>query len=383
MPASPPSPQSNAQSGRHVASNTLSYPINPKTKENHLKHLKPSDWKIMRSTLDSADNFHQKYEIRGTTGTDKGDHKMFCIKSKDERERGLYAVKIYDTNGKLEKLNKCFKEFRYIRETELMEYGQIYYDDKSHKVYIPMPIYSPSLALQIHRNKMTFSREKDVKLIIYDILDKLWIIHNTGYIHGDVKPHNIVKRQCNDNNEFIDDGWKLINFDQMKKNKSKGGYVGTPGWTAPEIDWGSDKNKYSFSSDIFSLGLVLLFTLFGEQPLDITEEEKRKYAQNDDYFADDENHKNDEMQENLKNDLKRKMYEDWYYNKLLKSENMIKNYLVKLYYDNKISMNLFELLYDGMLVYDPRKRWDAEKIYNSKWFGNIRVKTLKIRVNGL
>merc|ERR1719201_2661388 len=126
---------------------------------------------------------------------------------------------------------------------------------------------------------MIFNREKDAKLIICELLDKLWIIHNCGYIHGDVKPHNVVKRECNDYNQFIDDGWKLINFDNMRKN------------------------KYSYSSDIFSLGLVLLFTLFGEQPLDITEEEKRKYAQNDDYFA-DKNNGNDEMQQNLKNDLK-------------------------------------------------------------------------------
>jgi len=363
---------------RHVASNRSSYPINPRTNENHLEHLKASDWKIMRSTLDSADIFHEKYDI-STIGPDNGDKAIFRIKSKNGRELKDYAVKIYNTFGKLDKFNQIMKEFRFIRETQLMEYGKIYYNHTTHQVYIPTRLYSPSLASQINQNKMIFNREKDAKLIICELLDKLWIIHNCGYIHGDVKPHNVVKRECNDYNQFIDDGWKLINFDNMRKYKSKGEYVGTAGWSAPEMEWGSNKNKYSYSSDIFSLGLVLLFTLFGEQPLDITEEEKRNYAQNDDFFN-DENKQNEGMQKHLKDDLKWKMWENWYYNKLLKSENMLKNYLVKLYYDNKISMNLFELLYDGMLVYDHRKRWNCEKIYNSKWFGNIRLKTLKIKM---
>merc|ERR1712154_742529 len=50
----------------------------------------------------------------------------------------------------------------------------------------------------------------------------------------------------------------------------------------------------------------------------------------------------------------------------------IKNYLTKKYYEGKISLDLFELLYEGMLVYDLRTRFDAEKVYHSEWFADIR-----------
>jgi len=213
-------------------------------------------------------------------------------------------------------------------------------------------------------------------LIAADLLDKIWIVHNSEHCHGDIRPHNIAKRALNDNNRFICDGWKLVNFDKIKKYKTKGPYIGHPGWTAPEMVLDSNKNKYLYSSDIFSFGLVILFCLFGEQPLEITDDDKRRYGQNEDLafhqnLNGEQRNKNKEKQ--FKKDLKKKMWTDWYYQKLLSSEVSMKNYLVNLYYDNKISLDLFELLNDGMLVWDASKRWDCPQIYASKWFASIRT----------
>ena len=43
-------------------------------------------------------------------------------------------------------------------------------------------------------------------------------------------------------------------------------------------------------------------------------------------------------------------------------------------------MDLFELLHNGLLVYDPKKRWDCKQIYECRWFKDLRgdkIKALK------
>jgi len=287
-------------------------------------------------------------------------------------------LKVYNTFGDIHRFNKIFREFKFVQETELIEYLSFYYNEGTEQVYIRQPLYSTSLAVQIKEDQNKFHDEQTVKIMALDILKNLWLVHNAGYIHGDIKPRNIVKREFNDNDQYIHDGWKLIDFSTMKKNKSKGPFVGTPGWCSPEMAMDSNKNKYLKSSDIFSFGLVILFALFGSQPLDISNEEKIKYGQCSNVASKttdipfEHKHENEKKEKQLKRYLRWKMYVNWYHEKLLKSEHMIKNYLIKLYFDRKISLNLFELLYGGMLVFNARKRWDCQKIYDSKWFKDIR-----------
>eukprot|EP00483_Globobulimina_turgida_P004682 UN04691 len=76
--------------------------------------------------------------------------------------------------------------------------------------------------------------------------------------------------------------------------------------------YGSLKNKYLYKSDIFSLGLIILFALFGTQPLDITGQDQAKYGQNVDLFEENnQDVKVKEQEKKFKNDLKDKMYCDW------------------------------------------------------------------------
>eukprot|EP01083_Nonionella_stella_P295283 1003594_1 len=233
---------------------------------------------------------------------------------------GYSLLKIYETNGELSAFHQCTKHYLFVRETELIDYCQVYYNHATHQVYIHQPLFPKSLATQIHLNKNIFrDDERAVKLVASDILNKIWIIHNCGYIHGNITPYNVVKREFDfsNYNPYIKDGWKLVQLDEIKKYKSKGVYVGTPGWTAPEMNLASKKNKYVFPCDIWSFGLVILFALFGEQPLDITDEDRIKYGQKNIIFD-----KDDKKAMEFKGHLEKKMYSDWYEHKLLQSEKM-------------------------------------------------------------
>ena len=156
----------------------------------------------------------------------------------------------------------------------------------------------------------------------------------------------------------------MIDFDAMKKSKSKGRWFGTAGWTAPELKWNCDKNTYSFANDIWSFGLVILHCILGEQPLNTTMEDRKKYGVES---AEDWNNNPQRVRE---------LRADWV-GRLPGTEKMLRNFLVKLYYDGKISLDLFELLFNGILVYDPKKRWNCERIYYCKWFEDIHEKKKK------
>jgi len=158
----------------------------------------------------------------------------------------------------------------------------------------------------------------------------------------------------------IQDGWLLIDFNEIKKNKSKGKYIGTMGWSAPEIQYNSNKNVYTYSSDIFAFGLIILYILFGQQPLQIPEEKRILYRIN----ADD-----DDAEILQKRVLRKQVLTNWYYGHVATFD--MNQYLLSLYEENKISMELYQLLNEGILVFDSKKRFSCKKIYSSEWLRNV------------
>ena len=359
--------------------------LSPRTNIDPLGHLSKSDFKSKPNALKNASAFYDLYDtIDHVTPSEQagGKSQTIFVKKKEQPGGQIDCVKIYDTNGSSNAFNKYYEEYKIVKELKLANYKDIFYNDETKQVYIQQPLYRKNLAKQIAENAHLFSSEYAVKMVIGDILDKIWMIHNCGYVHGDIRPQNIARSE-------EDDGWVLTNF-CLKRYKSKGEYVGSAGWSAPEICIDSKKNKFKYSSDIFSLGLLILFCLFGEQPLQISSDERRKYGQSERLWSDG----NDEIENDRKleaerrekqfrEDLESKMIRKWYYENLLVSENRIRNYLVKLYYDEKISLALFKLLNDGMLVYNEENRWSCQQIYDCEWFEDVRTQHKRKKVKKL
>ena len=148
--------------------------------------------------------------------------------------------------------------------------------------------------------------------ILHDISQALIYIHSKGYIHSDIKDSNILVKIIN--NKFhiqLCDFGISSHISQISKNQTE---FGTHRYKPPEV-LNRRNDLYSYSLDIWSLGMVIYSRLYGNP------------------FIKDNN-------DSIKNSMN-----DWYQSKYkkLKTEN--------------------QLLY-RMLAYDPRQRPSAEEIFD-------------------
>jgi serine/threonine protein kinase len=163
------------------------------------------------------------------------------------------------------------------------------------------------------------NNENEAKKIIRQILNGYDEISNCGYIHRDLKPENILI--MNDNTLKITDFGFCEKMNCVSAKK-----IGTDGYMPPEVL----KNEHLIPQqiDVFSLGVILFLLVAGEFPFG-------EPNQDDEFY-------------------KYIIEENWEeYWKLVDS-------------DNNFSQDLKNLI-QGMICYEPKKRFNNEKIKSSQW----------------
>ncbi|WP_017295445.1 serine/threonine-protein kinase [Geminocystis herdmanii] len=100
--------------------------------------------------------------------------------------------------------------------------------------------------------------------IITDILDGLNQAHQEGIIHRDLKPENILLCVTPQgwNAKISDFGVAKIELEDQNVNVSTMGDTGSPAYMSPEQFYG----KYSYSSDLYAIGIMLYELLIGCRP---------------------------------------------------------------------------------------------------------------------
>ncbi|KAJ5389222.1 Tetratricopeptide-like helical [Penicillium cataractarum] len=107
--------------------------------------------------------------------------------------------------------------------------------------------------------------ETDAKEVSYQILDGLCMMHENGFAHRDLKPHNILIKSHPPNGEW----WmKLADFGITKRiEEGLGQYStakGTRRYIAPEV-WGFVEQGSPYAADIRALGETV-FEILAKKP---------------------------------------------------------------------------------------------------------------------
>ena len=119
-------------------------------------------------------------------------------------------------------------------------------------------------------NRMHGIPEDQARKYFQEMISSLYYLHHTrGIVHRDLKLQNMMLTR--------DDHIKLIDFgfcNSTIKSNIFHTFVGTPGFTAPEII-DSNGQGYTESCDIFSLGSCLYSMVAGKRPFDLQNKNKQ------------------------------------------------------------------------------------------------------------
>ncbi|GEM_PF-5401795 len=136
-----------------------------------------------------------------------------------------------------------------------------FFTENDQHFYVQEYIEGTSLDQDVIQGKK-LTEEQIISLLI-EILEVLEYLQNNNQyqvIHRDIKPENIIRRKSDQKLVLIDFGLVKEILNQETQWASIIG--GTPGYIAPEISL----RKVSFASDIYSVGMIGIFAITGEDP---------------------------------------------------------------------------------------------------------------------
>ena len=173
----------------------------------------------------------------------------------------------------------------------------------------------------------TLNTEVLVRTYFHQLIQGLEYIHSQGVVHLDLKLENLML-----GSEYK---LKIIDFDQAQYLKDEGMTSGgTEGYRAPEILEGTCKDLVAV--DIYSAGVLLFILIAGEFPFVELEKPDLTNHKSYGYFMN---------------------YNTFYWKENTRSKK-----------DKDFFSKGLVALINGMLKYDPAKRFKIKDIKNSKWY---------------
>lgn len=201
-------------------------------------------------------DFKDKFQI--TKIIDGGSSaKVFLSEEIDSGE--VFAVKKF-SKKRINKVKRLKTEIEIMKklknEKKIAKLYEVYESKKS--VFLVLEHIPGGQIFDLH-NPGEIKKISKIRKILKSILEALKVLDDRGIIHGDIKPHNILFKDKK-SGEI-----KLIDFGLSSKKKAEFSSIsGTPGFVAPEFFSIDPTEKIDPKSDIFSLGVIFHFLLFGK-----------------------------------------------------------------------------------------------------------------------
>eukprot|EP01084_Bolivina_argentea_P095385 171502_1 len=199
---------------------------NMNSTHNPLSHLSSSEWICNISYLMNEKEFNKHFECNNRICIASGGQgKIYLYKPKNmlnkDNKNLQTIVKIYKLKYGNSEIQRIWREFVLIKESNLLYYGSMFYNRNLGEILITSePLNYTLKQMIISKKKINlYTTEYECKLIIIEIIDKLYTLHKCDYIHCDIKPSNIMKRNIkksqnknNKKNKNILNGWKIIDY---------------------------------------------------------------------------------------------------------------------------------------------------------------------------
>jgi len=116
--------------------------------------------------------------------------------------------------------------------------------------------------------KTTYT-EAEARQLVITLLKTLQYLHQKKIAHRDLKPENLLLRSKTDDTDVV---LADFGFAQVTKGKSLQQVCGTPDYVAPEV---INHEKYDFTCDIWSAGVIVFILLGGYPPFQAKDEDDR------------------------------------------------------------------------------------------------------------
>jgi serine/threonine protein kinase len=180
--------------------------------------------------------------------------------AKDLKNQERVAIKTFDkkvNRDELEKIKLELDIMKFCNHKNIVKYIDSFED--SDYIYLVQEYMDGGDLLNYISHKSLLN-ENEIRNIFKQVANGLKYLHYYGIVHRDLKPQNILIK----NNEEV----KIIDFGLSKvlgNYETTNDCLGTIYFTSPEV---LKQDKYNNKVDVWSLGIILFFLVYGRVPFD-------------------------------------------------------------------------------------------------------------------
>ena len=219
--------------------------------------------------ISNRENIHKRYITKETIGQGFFS-KVKLVESKTDPPKNYVVKTISKDTLSLKELHSLIREIQLLSQLDhpnIIKYYETY--DDENEFHIIMNHCTGGELFDKLQNEGPLP-EHECAAITYQILHAISHCHSRGIVHRDIKAENILF------NDKAHNKINIIDFGLSKKTKNDNGnmhtFVGTTLYLSPEVISG----KYDEKCDLWSIGVLLYFMLYGRYPFDDENGEKEK-----------------------------------------------------------------------------------------------------------
>ena len=222
----------------------------------------PTNQNKRLSLPQKSHNLRQRYKFSGKVIGAGNFGKIMLAENKFHGQQ--VAIKFISKESVRDQMHEIIREVQILQSLDhpnIVKYHETYEDEKY--IYLIMEYCDGGElfeAIMNKANELVQFTEEEAKGMMRKLLHAISHCHSNGIAHRDIKPENILFSKKGVSGEI-----KLIDFG-LATTSNKGNdlktIVGTPYYLAPEVLRG----HYTFSCDVWSLGVLLYILLSGYLP---------------------------------------------------------------------------------------------------------------------